>query len=62
MGDHGHKTGEAMLSYRFMAMDMQGLQSGTTTVEMADVFKDFMMVPHTNGHADAYARCNVRPA
>ena len=27
MGDHGHKTGEVMLSYRFMAMDMQGLQT-----------------------------------
>ena len=47
MGDHGHKTGEVMLSYRFMAMDMQGLQSGTTTVETAEVLKDFMMAPTT---------------
>ena len=45
MGDHGHKAGEIMLSYRFMAMDMQGLQSGTTSIETADVLKDFMMVP-----------------
>ena len=45
MGDHGHKTGEVMLSYRFMAMDMQGLQSGATTVETAEVLKDFMMAP-----------------
>ena len=45
MGDHGHKTGEVMLSYRFMAMDMRGLQSGTTTVETAEVLKDFMMAP-----------------
>lgn len=47
MGDHGHKTGEVMLSYRFMAMDMQGLQSGTTTVETAEVLKAFMMAPTT---------------
>ncbi|RKU15563.1 hypothetical protein C6503_13735 [Candidatus Poribacteria bacterium] len=47
MGDHGHKTGEVMLSYRFMTMDMQGLQSGTTTVETAEVLKDFMMAPTT---------------
>lgn len=45
MGDHGHKTREVMLSYRFMAMDMQGLQSGTTAVETAEVLKDFMMAP-----------------
>ena len=45
MGDHGHKTREIMLSYRFMAMDMQGLQSGTTAVETAKVLKDFMMAP-----------------
>ena len=45
MGDHGHKTREVMFSYRFMAMDMQGLQSGTTSIETADVLKDFMMAP-----------------
>ena len=45
MGDHGHKTGEVMFSYRFMAMDMQGLQSGTSTVETVEVLKDFMMAP-----------------
>ena len=45
MGDHGHKPREVMLSYRFMAMDMQRLQSGTTTVETAEVLKDFMMAP-----------------
>ena len=45
MGDHGHKTREVMLSYRFMAMDMQGLQSGTTAVETTEVLKDFMMAP-----------------
>ncbi|MCY3740447.1 MAG: transporter [Candidatus Poribacteria bacterium] len=45
MGDHGHKTGEMMLSYRFMTMDMRGLQSGTVPLKTADVLKDFMMVP-----------------
>ena len=47
MGDHGHKTREVMLSYRFMVMDMQGLQSGTTSIETADVLEDFMMAPTT---------------
>ncbi len=45
MGEHGHKAGEMMLAYRFMTMDMRGLQSGTDAVETADVLKDFMMVP-----------------
>ncbi|WP_297772790.1 transporter [uncultured Roseovarius sp.] len=29
MGDHIHRTGEVMLSYRFMHMDMEGYRSGT---------------------------------
>lgn len=45
MGDHGHKIGEMMFSYRFMAMDMRGLQSGTTSLETTDVLKDFMITP-----------------
>lgn len=45
MGDHGHKIGEVMLAYRFMAMDMQDLQSGTAPVETAAILTDFMMVP-----------------
>lgn len=49
MGDHGHKTGEVMLSYRFMAMDMQGLQSGTTSLETTDVLKGFMVTPTQMG-------------
>ena len=61
MGDHGHKTGEVMLSYRFMTMDMQGLQSGTTTVETAEVLKDFMMAPTTMQMQNAWFRCDVRP-
>ena len=49
MGDHGHKSGEVMLSYRFMAIDMQGLQSGTTPLETTDVVKDFMITPTQMG-------------
>ncbi len=45
IGNHGHTSGEMMFSYRFMAMDMRGLQSGTDTVQTADVLKDFMMTP-----------------
>ena len=45
IGNHVHASGELMFSYRFMAMDMRGLQSGTDAVETADVLKDFMMAP-----------------
>ncbi len=45
IGNHVHTSGEMMLSYRFMTMDMRGLQSGTDVIETADVLKDFMMVP-----------------
>lgn len=45
IGNHVHTSGEMMFSYRFMAMDMQGLQSGTDVVATADVLKDFMMAP-----------------
>ena len=45
MGDHGHKSREIMVAYRFMAMQMEGLQSGTESVAAADVLHDFMAVP-----------------
>jgi len=32
MGDHRHKTGEIMLSYRFMRMDMQGSRIGSSSI------------------------------
>lgn len=32
MGDHRHKKGEWMISYRFMHMDMEGIQIGTDSV------------------------------
>ena len=49
MGEHAHKTREVMLSYRFMAMDMQGLQSGTIALETTAVLKDFMVSPTQMG-------------
>ena len=45
IGTHVHTPGELMFSYRFMAMEMRGLQSGTESIEPADVLKDFMMAP-----------------
>ncbi|MEO0773508.1 MAG: hypothetical protein AAFZ04_10040 [Pseudomonadota bacterium] len=32
MGDHRHATGEIMLSYRFMRMDMGGNQVGSSNL------------------------------
>jgi len=36
MGDHTHKTGEWMASYRFMEMNMGGLQSGKDSFSSSD--------------------------
>ena len=47
MGDHAHKQGELMLSYRLMHMVMNGLLDDTTRVETTTVLKDFMMAPTT---------------
>jgi len=33
MGDHTHKAGEVMLSYRYMKMDMGGLRDGTSRLD-----------------------------
>ena len=60
MGEHGHKAGEMMLAYRFMAMDMRGLQSGTDAVETADVLKEFYDGTDSNGHENAHVWCHVR--
>lgn len=60
MGEHAHKASEVMLSYRFMAMEMRGLQSGITALATTDV--RLHDDPHTNGNADAHARSNVRTA
>ena len=38
MGDHTHRKGEWMLSYRFMYMDMEGMRSGDSRVSASKVF------------------------
>lgn len=45
MGDHTHKQGEWMFSYRFMHMTMSGLQQGNHSVSTGTVLQDFMMAP-----------------
>jgi hypothetical protein len=37
MGDHTHEAGEMMLSYRFMAMNMDGNRDGTEEIPAEDV-------------------------
>lgn len=39
MGDHMHKKGEWMLSYRYMHMDMQGNKIGTSDVTPAQILQ-----------------------
>lgn len=46
MGDHTHKTGEVMLSYRYMTMRMEGNRNGDKRLSNAQVRgKGFMVVP-----------------
>lgn len=45
MGDHTHKKGEWMASYRFMSMAMDENYSGSTEVTPAQVHADFMLSP-----------------
>jgi hypothetical protein len=45
MGDHTHKTGEWMFSYRFMAMGMNGLLDGAESISRSKVLQDFMVTP-----------------
>ncbi len=45
MGDHTHKTGEVMLSYRYMFMSMDGNRDGTSDVSTSEVLEDFMVAP-----------------
>ncbi|MBX2861492.1 MAG: hypothetical protein KTR14_09660 [Vampirovibrio sp.] len=45
MGDHVHKKGEWMLSYRYMHMFMKGHRDGTDELSNGDVLRQFMVVP-----------------
>ena len=45
MGDHAHKAGEWMLSYRYGFMKMDGTRDGTDDLTSAEVLSDFMVAP-----------------
>ncbi|MCI5050434.1 MAG: transporter [Rickettsiales bacterium] len=45
MGDHTHKSGEWMTSYRYGQMRMDGNRSGTSDVSVSDVHANFMVAP-----------------
>jgi hypothetical protein len=45
MGDHAHKQGEWMFSYRTMHMDMDGNRNGDSKVSTTDVLADFVVSP-----------------
>lgn len=46
MGDHTHKTGEWMLSYRYMFMEMDGMFDGNNSVSPGQIFaQNFAVTP-----------------
>ena len=45
MGSHLHHKGGWMASYRFMTMEMEGLQTGTTGISSAKALEQYSMVP-----------------
>ncbi|MGB3695463.1 MAG: hypothetical protein WA865_20565 [Spirulinaceae cyanobacterium] len=45
MGDHVHKQGEFMLSYRYMFMEMDGNRDGTNDLTDSEVLQNFMVTP-----------------
>lgn len=45
MGDHAHKQGEWMFSYRAMHMDMDGNRDGTSRTSTSEVLSDFVVSP-----------------
>lgn len=45
MGDHYHKKGELMFSYRFMPMWMKDNLQSTDDISNEDIYQDFMVAP-----------------
>ena len=45
MGEHVHKAGEWMTSYRYSRMDMKGNRDGTSNQTAAQVHNNFMVAP-----------------
>ena len=47
MGTHLHSPGGIMISYRYMRMNMNGLQNGTDAIGNSEIFNMYMMAPQT---------------
>ena len=47
MGEHYHKKGEVMISYRYMPMWMDGNLSSSNSISNEDVLQSYMVVPKT---------------
>jgi hypothetical protein len=45
MGDHTHKKGETMLSYRYMRMGMNGMRDNDDSISRSKVLQDFRVTP-----------------
>lgn len=45
MGDHTHKAGEIMVSYRYMQMDMDGNREGDDELSDQEVLQQFVVTP-----------------
>lgn len=45
MGDHYHKKGEWMFSYRLMSMGMEGARSGTKNLSLNTIHQNYMVAP-----------------
>ena len=45
MGDHMHSKGELMFSYRYMAMDMDGLQQESSNAGVDEALATYMVTP-----------------
>ena len=45
MGEHAHKQGEWMFSYRAMQMDMSGNRDGSNNLSRTEVLADFVVAP-----------------
>ena len=45
MGNHAHKAGDAMFSYRYGIMEMNGNLDGSASVSTQDILADYMMAP-----------------
>ncbi|GAB5465912.1 MAG: hypothetical protein Kapaf2KO_13480 [Candidatus Kapaibacteriales bacterium] len=52
MGDHYHKSGELMFSYRFMNMQMKGVQSGSDNIDPESIIIPEDHANHNHSHGN----------